>query len=84
MPVFVVERYLPALTSEEVEALALSERAVAGDGVRHIRSTYVREDELCFSVFEAPSKEALGEANDRAAMAYERIVEAIDVDGALA
>jgi hypothetical protein len=48
-------------------------------GVRHLRTTYLRDDELSFSVFEAPSIDVVREANDRMGMAYERITEAIDV-----
>jgi hypothetical protein len=77
VPVFVVERFLPALTPEGVQAQAARERALVG--LRHLRTTYLREDELCFAVFEAPSLAAVQRANDRTGMAYERITEAIDV-----
>jgi hypothetical protein len=75
--VFVVERYLPALTADGVRAQARREKEVVG--LRHVRTTYLRDDELCFSVFEAPSIDVVREANDRMGMAYERITEAIDV-----
>src|SRR5688500_2219426 len=75
--VFVVERYLPALTPDGVRAQARREQGVPG--LRHLRSIYLREDELCFSVFEAPSLAAVHRANQRAGMPYERITEAIDV-----
>ena len=74
---FVVERFLPALTAEEVRAQAQREQAVVG--LRHLRTTYLRDDELCFAIVEAPSLEAVRHANERVGMAYERITEAIDV-----
>jgi len=80
--VFVVERYLPALTPEEVRAHAQRETDVLASGtdeVRHLRTTYLCDDELCFSVFEAPSIDVLRSANERGEMPYERITEAVDV-----
>ncbi|TMK33123.1 MAG: DUF4242 domain-containing protein [Actinobacteria bacterium] len=52
--------------------------ALAATGVRHLRVTFVPEDETCFHVIEGPSREAVHEALTRAAIAYERIVEAIE------
>ena len=78
---FVVERYLPALTADGVRAQARRESDVLslGAGVRHLRTTYLCEDELCFSLFEAPSIEVLRRANELGDMPYERITEAVDV-----
>lgn len=83
MPVFMVERYIPNLDADGVEAHARKEQALAnGAGnsseLRHLRTTYSREDELCFSLFEAPSREELVTANDRSGLPYERVVEVID------
>jgi hypothetical protein len=78
---FVVERYLPALTHAEVQAQAQREADVLSSrsGVRHLRTTYLCADELCFSLFEAPSMDVLRRANELGDMPYERISEAIDV-----
>lgn len=78
---FVVERYLPALTPDGVQAQARREADVLSSsaGVRHLRTTYLCEDELCFSLFEAPSIDVLRGANELSDMPYERITEAIDV-----
>jgi hypothetical protein len=78
---FVVERYLPALTPDDVQAHAQREADVlsSGPGVRHLRTTYLCDDELCFSLFEAPSIEVLRRANELSDMPFERITEAIDV-----
>jgi hypothetical protein len=78
--VFVVERYLPALTPDGVRDQARREAELSASGdVRHLRTTYLCADELCFSVFEAHSVDAVRRANDRASMPYERITEAVDV-----
>jgi hypothetical protein len=82
MRVFVVERYLPALTPEGVRDQARRESELVGapgGDIRHLRTTYLCADELCFSTFEAPSVDDLRRANDRGAMPYERITEAVDV-----
>jgi hypothetical protein len=82
MRVFVVERYLPALTPDGVRDQARREADLIGSesgDIRHLRTTYLCADELCFSTFEAPSADALRRANERSAMPYERITEAIDV-----
>jgi hypothetical protein len=78
---FVVERYLPALTPDGVKAQAQREADVLSSrsGVRHLRTTYLCADELCFSLFEAPSIDVLRRANELSDMPYERITEAIDV-----
>jgi hypothetical protein len=78
---FVVERYLPALTPDGVQAQAQREAGVQSSppGVRHLRTTYLCDDELCFSLFEAPSIEVLRRANELSGMPYERITEVVDV-----
>jgi hypothetical protein len=77
VPVFMVERFLPDLTPDGVRAQMQRERALAG--LRHLRTTYLPGDDLCFSLFEAPSLIAVTRANDRAGMTYARITEAYDV-----
>ena len=78
---FVVERDLPALTPEGVRENARREADVVSSGsrVRHLRTTYLCADELCFSLFEAPSIDVLRQANERSDMPYERITEAVGV-----
>lgn len=78
---FVIERYLPALTPDGVRAQARREAHVlsSGSSVRHLRTTYLCADELCFSLFEAPSIEVLRHANELSEMPFERITEAVDI-----
>jgi hypothetical protein len=82
MKTYLVEAYLPrARASELGEATArLSAAAPASSRppvrARYLRSTFVPEDEICFHVFEAVSAEAVREAGERAAVTFDRIVEA--------
>jgi hypothetical protein len=80
---FLVEAYLPQQRATELPTLVRRLRAVAGelssDGtpVRHLRSTFVPEDETCFHLFEGASAEAVREAGRRAALGFDRIMVAI-------
>ena len=81
--VFVVERFLPRLTGTDVSEHARRETEVVAAGradIHHLRTVYLPDDELCLSLFEAPSIEALRRVNDQAGMAWERITAAIDVE----
>jgi Protein of unknown function (DUF4242) len=76
VPVYMVERYLPDLTADGVRAQIEREKELVG--LRHLRTTYLPDDELCFSLFEAPSLAAVSQANELTGMAYERISPAFD------
>ncbi len=84
MPSYLVESYLSRARPEELATTTNQARqaaeAMCGEGipVRHVRTTFLAEDEVCLHLFEAPSPEAAGEASRRAAIAYERIVEAVE------
>jgi hypothetical protein len=79
---YLVKLHLPtggaaALAAAGERARAAAEQLVReGTAVRWVRSVYVPEDETCFLVFEGGSSDAVGEASRRAALEYERIVEA--------
>ena len=82
---FLVERYLPGLTSEKLamaagrakeSTLRLREQ---GTPVEYLRSTFVPGEDKCYCLFEGPSAEAVRLANERAALPFERIVEAHDI-----
>jgi hypothetical protein len=48
-----------------------------GDRVQLLRSVFVPEDETCFFLFEAESREAVAEAARRCGLRFERLVEAV-------
>jgi hypothetical protein len=50
--------------------------------VTYVRSTFLPADETVMHMFEAPSAEALGEAGRRAALEFQRIVEAVEASPA--
>jgi hypothetical protein len=78
MPRFLVESYTSgSAVSASRERALLTARL--GSGVTYVRSTFLPGDETVMHVFEAPSAEALGEAGRRAALEFQRIVEAIEV-----
>lgn len=73
MPSFLVERYLPSSRRADAEAAVA---ALAATEVRHLRVTFVPEDETCLHLIEASSRGAVCDALARAEITYERIVEA--------
>jgi hypothetical protein len=83
--VYVVERYLPGTSSEELRTLVrrlastTSELRAEGTDVRYLGSTIVPGDEACFCQFEASSEEAVAEANRRAGVPFDRIVTGVAV-----
>jgi hypothetical protein len=85
MPSYLIESYLPRSRSAELRAVvarlrrATESLTAEGTQVRHVRSTFVPDDELCLHLIEAESAEAAGEASRRAGMTPERIVEAVSV-----
>ena len=81
MPRFLVESYSSgAAVAASRDRARLTARL--GSGVRYVRSTFLPGDETVMHMFEAPSAEALGEAGRRAALEFQRIVEAIEAPGA--
>ena len=49
-----------------------------GTPVRFVRSIFVPEDEICFFVFDAISADAVEATCARAALRFERVVEAVE------
>lgn len=80
---FVVERYAPRAAYQEVAGA--DERAAAHAGadtvITHVRTWFLPEDETCFSLFEAPSEQALRAAGNAAGLRFTRITEAIETSG---
>lgn len=85
--IFVVERYLPGTSLDEVSrelegvraaAAVLSTKAVF---VRHLSSIFVPEEESCTCLFEASSPDAVGEANSRASFDFARVIQGVHLRG---
>jgi hypothetical protein len=80
---FLVELYQPAPDPRAAAADAARAREAAqqltreGTPVRYVRFLLIPDDETCFHLFEGVSAEAVGQASRRAALDYERVVEAV-------
>lgn len=72
---FLVERYIPSISSGSVEPALLRLRQAAPGSVRHLCSVLVADEETCLSVFEAADAGAVEAANGRARFQLDRIVE---------
>jgi hypothetical protein len=51
---------------------------LGGEELRYVRTYFVAEDEICFHVFEAASREVVVEAAERAGLTDARITEAVE------
>lgn len=85
MPTYLVERYWPGVTSEELlEALERGRQAIEqmndeGTEVREISCTLIPGEEVVFSVYEGPSATAVRQLSEPAGIPVSRIVEAVTV-----
>jgi hypothetical protein len=83
---YVVERYLPGVSDDDLRAAAARIQAAAaemtaeGVAVRYRGSTFVPCDDACFCEFEGPSVEAIEEANIRAATPFARVIPVVRID----
>ena len=85
MPRYLLEAYVADSAAAHDDALARARHAASlGAGIRHVRTTFVPNDQLVLHVFEAPSAGALQRAGGRAGLRYERLVEAYETDAAAA
>jgi hypothetical protein len=78
MPSFLLELYLPSASS--LSAAAQDARRIeklGGDELRHLRTYFVAEDETCFHVFEASSRDAVIKAASRAGLTNARVTETL-------
>jgi hypothetical protein len=76
---YLIEGYVANADAAELEDRArTTAEAMSNEGheVRYLRSVLVRADETCFHLFEAASENVVAELARRAALPYERIVEA--------
>jgi hypothetical protein len=85
MPSYLVEGYFPRSRAVELTSLiaglrtAADELTTAGTRVRHVRSSFLPDDELFLHLVEAESAEAAGRLTERAGIAPERITESVQV-----
>ena len=85
MTKYLVERYLPGMTPEQLATAAGSAKRTTetmtqeGTPVRYLRSTFIPGEEACYCLFEGPSADVVRAANDRAQIPYERVVEAMHI-----
>jgi hypothetical protein len=84
MPMFVVYRQLPGLTSADLHAMhralteAVRRASSEGEPLRYVRSTYVPSRGQCLCVFHAEMAEAVLRVNEIAQVPFTSIDEAID------
>jgi hypothetical protein len=83
VPLYLVERYWPGVTSELLlEALDRGRRMMEqmcreGVFVQHVTSILLPGEEVVFSVYEGPSATVLRQFNERAGIPASRIVEGV-------
>ena len=78
---YLVERHLPGFDARQLRAAAGRAKATAaemteeGKPVRYLRSTFIPGEDKCYCLFEAASEAQVREANTRALLPVERILE---------
>lgn len=79
VPNYLVESYSGRSETALAEARERARQtAELAPGVRYLRTTFLSGDETILHVFEAPSAAALENAGRRAALQFERVVEAME------
>jgi hypothetical protein len=79
VPSYLVESYLTDSSAAVADARERAQLAAElATGVRYVRTTFLPSDETVLHVFEAASGDAVRRAARRAALPYERIVEAVE------
>ncbi len=83
MRTYLVERYWPGVTVEQLHAALRRGRRVMeqmtseGTCVRDVSCTLIPSEEVVFTVYQGPSAAAVRELNERAGIPVSRIVEAL-------
>jgi len=75
MAFYLVERYVPSMTAAELAAAVSRVDELPSEGVRHLWTVLVRDEDTCLSVFEAPNAGAVEAANARARFRLDRVAE---------
>jgi hypothetical protein len=81
---YLVEAYMPRSRARDARAagrdacVAAEPLSREGTPVRHLRTTFLPDDETCFHVFESADKKAVGEVCRRAGIGSARIVQALE------
>jgi hypothetical protein len=79
VPTYLVEAYAANRSGAVAEARERATHAAQlGVDVRYLRTTFVPQDETLLHVFEAMSADSLRRAVELAALAHDRIVEALE------
>jgi Protein of unknown function (DUF4242) len=87
VPTYLVERYWPGVTLEQLlEALERGQRVIEemnqeGTRIHDMSCTLIPGEEVVFSVYDGPSAAAVRRLNERASIPVSRIVDAIAVSG---
>jgi hypothetical protein len=85
MPLYVVKRDLPGVTPELLQSAGIraksccAEMTNEGQAVRWIRSFYLPESSQTHCYFEAASRSAVEEANQRARIPFTQISEVVEM-----
>lgn len=82
MAFYLVERYVPSMTTAELAAAMARLGALSDDAVRHVWTIVVRDEDTCLSVFEGPDAAAVEAANARASFPLDRVVEVTPFEAA--
>jgi hypothetical protein len=78
VPSYLVESYAASTSAVDDARVRARRAAELVESVRYVRTTFLPGDETILHLFEAPSASVLGEAGRRAALPFERIVEAVE------
>jgi len=72
---FLVERYIPSISSSSVEKAARRLAETSDGSAHHLITLLVADEETCLSVFEAADAQAVETANQQAHFGLDRIIE---------
>jgi hypothetical protein len=81
VPNYLVERYLPGLSADEVHTAIRRQRTVVkqmtadGTTIRYLSAAYIAEEQSRFCQLAAPSRDAVIAANQRATIPFARILD---------